>query len=287
MGESNGCRSARVPEANPPGHSRGLTSPSSVAVDNSVRECTKGMPPPPGPFPQPTEGGKDLANHGATAAIRQDDAGTTQSLGPSQPIDKSVPEGACSDSLPREEVPRTKREYTSFDTKTLPRIASLDNSSRLTDSLNDLMVLIFKRHESADTDLDSPYWVSGWEGPLQDGIRINVSGNLVSTEPVHFLNPRFRSSSAPLPTVPQVPTFPGYFFLRSFEITWASFRRGIRRNESILSRSKWAPLPVCSTFASVLLWHPRSTRYGERGQPQLRHGLCVMERTEPISAQGG
>lgn len=85
---------------------------------------------------RPTDGGKDLAPRDATAGARQDDAATTRSTVPSQSTTKHVPEGPFNDPLPGEEVFRIKRGHVSLDTETLPRIPCFDNSTHLTDALN-------------------------------------------------------------------------------------------------------------------------------------------------------
>lgn len=56
-----------APAARPPSQSRESPLYIPVAVDSSVRECTKAMASRPSLVPEPAEGCKDLASHGATA----------------------------------------------------------------------------------------------------------------------------------------------------------------------------------------------------------------------------
>lgn len=72
-----------TPTAYSLGWSRNLPPPSPVAVDSGVLKCTKATPYPPSHAPQPSKESKDLALYDATAGVRQEDAGTTRSTGPS------------------------------------------------------------------------------------------------------------------------------------------------------------------------------------------------------------
>lgn len=106
-------------------------------------------------------------HHDPTDGVRQGDAGTAQFTGPSRPSDKPVPEGPPSDPSPREKIIRVEWEYVSVDTKAPSRVASFNNSTSLTDVLNDLMDIIMnKRCQSVETTLDSTYGVSGWVRPV-------------------------------------------------------------------------------------------------------------------------
>lgn len=111
-----------VPATNPPGQSRGISLHSSVAVDDDVRDCTKVTPSLASPIPRLRKRDKDQTHHDPTAGVRQDEAETTQSTGLLQAIGEPIPDGPSSDSLPREEAVRIKREYISVNTKKLPRI---------------------------------------------------------------------------------------------------------------------------------------------------------------------
>lgn len=90
-------------------------------------------------------------------------------------------EGPSSDSLPREEILRDKREHICVDMKNHTRFPSFDNATHLTDSLNNnpMKVLIMHCH-SVDTTLNNPYWVSGWEKPLQNAVRLNMGRSMSS-----------------------------------------------------------------------------------------------------------
>lgn len=205
----------------------------------------------PVPVPPPTKGSKDLTRHDSTAGGRQDDAGTTRPIEPSQPIGKPVLEYPSSDTPRSEEVPRVKREYISVDSKIFPKLPSFDNSTHPADSLNDHVDFIIKLHRGVETTLDSPHWVSRWESPVQDAIRIEMSRKSVRSKARFFFNTRSRMSSPPSPTAPQAPKIPSCFFVRSTYATWARFRRRIWRNKSVLLSLRWAPLSACIPFASV------------------------------------
>lgn len=124
-----------VPAVHPPSQSQDLSLHTWGPVQNSVRECTRLLLPHRALPPPITAGGKDLALRGATTGVRQDDAGTTRSTGPSQ---QPVPEGSPHYPLLREKVLRSKQKYFLVETKNVQITRSLNNSTRLTDAVNDL-----------------------------------------------------------------------------------------------------------------------------------------------------
>lgn len=98
----------------------------------------------------------------------------------------------------RRGVLRTKREYVNLDPKVLPRITSLNDSPRLTDSLNNLMDVIIKRCQSAGISLDSSNPVEGWEWRLQEAVRLRKSGESLSPDTRTLFDQAFSSPKCTL-----------------------------------------------------------------------------------------
>lgn len=94
--------------------------------------------------------------HLGADVTRQSDAGAIRSIGPSQPTDETVSETSSGDALPKDEVIRIEWGYISLYPKVLPWIPSFDYSTRLIDTLNDLMDVIIKRCQSVETAVISP-----------------------------------------------------------------------------------------------------------------------------------
>lgn len=111
--------SQKATAAPSPGQSRGSSPSGIVPIVNGAQVCTKATPPPPNATPRGAKGGKDEGPHKGTAVARQDDTGATWSTELSPPTDKTIPKTSSSDSVPREKILFTKREYVSLDPETL------------------------------------------------------------------------------------------------------------------------------------------------------------------------
>lgn len=154
----------------------GLPPSSLVDVNDRVRVCTEAAPLPPSPLPRKEKEAKDPVHHVGTGPARPDDAGMTRSTGPRQITGETIPGTLPSIPLPREEVLRTKRDAFRLDPKKHPRVSSFHDSTRLTDSQNDVTDVITKRFLSIEASLESPSLFGKWMGttPPRDIIRLSV-----------------------------------------------------------------------------------------------------------------